>query len=506
VGRKAMAIFMKKFISVLLSVLMITSVMACAVVSTNAATYNKGDIFIYKYVVKCDKIIEAFEGYVNFPTDDLTVEDDSDIDVFDNKTGSFESHFDVDVVRFNASSSKNVYDFTNGADMVSVVFTVKNPDFDPASIKTTIINFYDDDAFNTNSNVPFEYSNVVNDDVISTGIVDLDGTNTNATTESSEEVSATTESQEASSTIESSETSVTTVSETSTTTEPKETTSTDPSVTESISTDPTEVTTATESINTNPTESVTTEPVTVTEQTESSESTATTEPKETTSTEPSSTESVTTAPTTATEPKQTESVTTESSESTVATEPKETISTEPSSTESVTTAPTTVTEPKQTESVTTESSESTVATDPTNVEPIVCVHKNTTTKTTKATYFAKGKKVVTCNDCGEVVEKTSIAKKVLKTPSVTVKSAKKAIKVTYKKKVKNATGIQVYYKLKGAKKYVIKTFKTSKAVTKAIKGLKAGKKYSVKVRTYIKSGSNKAYSKWTTAKTIKIKK
>jgi hypothetical protein len=148
-------------------------------------------------------------------------------------------------------------------------------------------------------------------------------------------------------------------------------------------------------------------------------------------------------------------------------------------------------------------------TDPTATETeptTACDHKNTTTKTTKATYFAAGKKVVTCKDCGKVVSSTPIAKKVLKTPSVTVKSAKKAIKVTYKKKVKDATGIQVSYKLKGAKKYVTKTFKTSKAVTKTIKGLKGGKKYSVKVRAYIKSGSNKAYSKWTKAKTVNVKK
>jgi hypothetical protein len=135
-----------------------------------------------------------------------------------------------------------------------------------------------------------------------------------------------------------------------------------------------------------------------------------------------------------------------------------------------------------------------------------CNHKNTTIKTVKATYFAKGKNIVTCKTCGKVIKTTVIPKKVLKTPTVSVKSAKKSIKVTYKKKVAGATGIQIAYKLSGSKKYVVKTFKTSKAVTKTIKSLKANKKYNVRVRTYIKSGNKKAYSSWTTVKTVKVKK
>ena len=50
-------------------------------------------------------------------------------------------------------------------------------------------------------------------------------------------------------------------------------------------------------------------------------------------------------------------------------------------------------------------------------------------------------------------------------------------------KVKDATGFQVRYKLKG--KWITKTFNVKKNATKAIKKLKKGKTYTVQV-TYLK--------------------
>ncbi|MGN0488584.1 MAG: CotH kinase family protein [Ruminococcus sp.] len=148
----------------------------------------------------------------------------------------------------------------------------------------------------------------------------------------------------------------------------------------------------------------------------------------------------------------------------------------------------------------------TTPTEPVETEtPTVCNHSATKTTTTAATYFAKGKTVVTCAACGKVLKTTTIAKKVLKTPTVTVKAAKKSIKVTLKKKVKNATGFVVKYQIKGKKKVYTKTYKTNKKVTKVIKKLKSGKKYTVKVKAYVKSGKKIAYSKWTKAKTVKTK-
>ena len=158
----------------------------------------------------------------------------------------------------------------------------------------------------------------------------------------------------------------------------------------------------------------------------------------------------------------------------------------------------TETEPKPTE---------TEATQPTET---VCDHSKTTTTGKKAaTYFEKGYTGDTvCADCGEVVAKGSaIAKKVLKTPKVTVKTAKKAIKVTYKK-VKDANGFVVTYKL-GKKTYNEKVTLSKKElkkakVTKTIKVKKTGK-YKVTVKAFVKSGKKVAYSDPTKAATAKVK-
>lgn len=125
-----------------------------------------------------------------------------------------------------------------------------------------------------------------------------------------------------------------------------------------------------------------------------------------------------------------------------------------------------------------------------------CKHSSTTVKNKKtASYFAKGytgDKV--CKSCGTVLSKgKSIAQKVLKKPIISVTSPKKkSFKVKYTK-VSGATGFELRYKIK--KKTYKKSYSTKNTVTKVIKKLKAGK-YTVKVRAYVKSGKNKAYSAW----------
>ena len=147
---------------------------------------------------------------------------------------------------------------------------------------------------------------------------------------------------------------------------------------------------------------------------------------------------------------------------------------------------------------------------PTDPKPTECDHATTKTEGAKsATYFAKGNtgdKV--CADCGELIEKgRTIAVKKLKTPKVTVKGAKKAIKVTYSK-VKDAKGFTVTYKL--GKKTYTKKFTLSKKelkkakVTKTIKVKKSGK-YKVTVKAFVTSGKKIAYSKATSAKSVKVK-
>ena len=93
-----------------------------------------------------------------------------------------------------------------------------------------------------------------------------------------------------------------------------------------------------------------------------------------------------------------------------------------------------------------------------------------------------------------------------------LKASKKAFTVKWKKQSskmsKNRIGYyQIQYarnsKFTSGKKTV--TVKGYKATSKKIKGLKKGKTYYVRVRTYMKVDGTKYYSKWSAAKKVKTK-
>lgn len=63
------------------------------------------------------------------------------------------------------------------------------------------------------------------------------------------------------------------------------------------------------------------------------------------------------------------------------------------------------------------------------------------------------------------------------TPELNLTAGKKRFKVKYTA-VANAVGFQIRYKIKG--KWSVKPFNTTKSVTKTIKKLKSGKKYTVR--------------------------
>ena len=103
----------------------------------------------------------------------------------------------------------------------------------------------------------------------------------------------------------------------------------------------------------------------------------------------------------------------------------------------------------------------------------------------------------------------AVAKPVSKPKSVsskTVKAAKKAISVEWKK-VSGVKGYQVQVatdkKFKKNKKTV--TIKKQKTTKTTVKKLKAKKKYYVRVRTYIIVNGKKVYSSWSKIKTVKTK-
>lgn len=131
----------------------------------------------------------------------------------------------------------------------------------------------------------------------------------------------------------------------------------------------------------------------------------------------------------------------------------------------------------------------------------------------KVTIKGCGKAVITINAAGNSSYKAA-TKKVTVTVSPkkatlnSVKStAKKTITVKWKRD-KKADGYQIQYstskKFKGAKTVTVKKNKTT--TTKIKKGLKAGKRYYVRVRAYKNSGKTKICGSYSKGKNVKVKK
>ena len=102
-------------------------------------------------------------------------------------------------------------------------------------------------------------------------------------------------------------------------------------------------------------------------------------------------------------------------------------------------------------------------------------------------------------------EQVNVAKPKSVSPK-TVKSAKKAVSVEWKK-VSGVKGYQVQVatdkKFKKNKKTV--TVKKQKTTKTTVKKLKAKKKYYVRVRTYKIVNGKKVYSSWSKVKSVKTK-
>lgn len=116
---------------------------------------------------------------------------------------------------------------------------------------------------------------------------------------------------------------------------------------------------------------------------------------------------------------------------------------------------------------------------------LTATSKTSTTKTT-----------VTTKKSGSAMTATKV-----KVPKVRfkVKSNKLTVKYTAPK---NAAGFQIRYKL-GKGKWKVRTYMIKRSVSKTISGLKKGK-YKVQARSF--TTGRKTYSKWSKAKTIRIKK
>ncbi len=91
-------------------------------------------------------------------------------------------------------------------------------------------------------------------------------------------------------------------------------------------------------------------------------------------------------------------------------------------------------------------------------------------------------------------------------PTIKLSALKKGLKVTFSKKVTNASGYQisysVYRNMKSAKYVNVKSSSKYKNITK----LKARKKYYVRVRAYRTINGKKVYGNWSSKKAITTKK
>lgn len=124
------------------------------------------------------------------------------------------------------------------------------------------------------------------------------------------------------------------------------------------------------------------------------------------------------------------------------------------------------------------------------------------------TYFAKGYIRHTCGVCGYTYKDNYSPKSKLSNPNISTYSSnagKKTINLYYSS-VYGAKGYEIQYST--SSKFTKKTTKTIKTsnTSKTIKKLKAKKKYYVRVRAYVKSGSKTAYSSWSSKVAFKTKK
>ena len=92
--------------------------------------------------------------------------------------------------------------------------------------------------------------------------------------------------------------------------------------------------------------------------------------------------------------------------------------------------------------------------------------------------------------------------------SVSLKSitpAKKSFEATWKKGT--GSGYELQYSTGSSFKKNVKTvrIKRTSTTSKKVNGLKKGKKYYVRVRSYVKSGSKYYYSAWSSVRTVKTK-
>lgn len=149
----------KKITSLILSFMMIfTVVCGCFAFSANAA----GTI-TYSYVISTTEEINAFEGTIYYPSASLSVNSVSFGGQWNDKGGK---------IPFNNSNVQTPFDFEGGKTMITVVFNV-NGAYDASALYGELDEFYNI-ATVASGNSPFDYTNVIDGEVASSGHTDID--------------------------------------------------------------------------------------------------------------------------------------------------------------------------------------------------------------------------------------------------------------------------------------------------------------------------------------------
>ncbi len=207
-----MKLRLRNLTSIFLAVVMILTAV-CALTSVSAI---EGETITYKYTINCDSSVHAFDGKVIFP-DALSV---NSVIVYNGNSSAYHAVRGNKIV-FNATNVSSPFDFSNGEAIITVEFAVHDT-YDKSAIYTTLDEFYSMDVIST-GNISYRYKNIVDDEIITSGFVNIDNPSesyTDPTTEPETTEPETTTAPE-STTVEPEET--TTVPE-ETTTAPEETT------------------------------------------------------------------------------------------------------------------------------------------------------------------------------------------------------------------------------------------------------------------------------------------
>ena len=136
----------------------------------------------------------------------------------------------------------------------------------------------------------------------------------------------------------------------------------------------------------------------------------------------------------------------------------------------------------------------------------------TVNKKGKVTVKGPGRAVITVTGkaSGRATETVKITVTVKPSAKLSAKATAlkgKKAQVTWKRN-KKATGYQIVVATDKSFKNVVKTvnIKKNKTVKTSVKGLKKGKKFYVRVRSYTKASGGNVYSSWSKAKPVKAKK